>query len=342
MSQEQILKLTSLAFFVGASLVAAPAVAAPAYALSKSTPLGGPERWDYVVYKSGRVYVAHGDKLAVLDARSGALLGEVQGITGGTHGIGVSSETNQGFTDDGRNGKAVAFDLTTLRVRKLIPADKDADAIVSDPATGNIFVIEGDPHKITVIDPHTDTVITSIDVGEGMEYGASDRRGSIFVAGVEKRDLLKIDARTNAVTARWSIPDCQSPHGLALDLSGRRAFVGCVNGVMMVVNIETGKLVANLPIGNGNDAVTYDSQRRRVFSSNGRDGTITAYQEINPDRYELIETVPTMVSGRTMDVDPETGRLFVAAAEAEPNPPPGERPHYRPGTLKLMMFDPTR
>src|SRR6185437_11010186 len=89
-----------------ASISAAPA---PTYALVKSVPLGAPDRWDYVVYddQTDRVYVAHGDRLAVVDARSGDLVGEVEGIAGGTHGTAVSSTTHQGFTDDGRNGKAV-------------------------------------------------------------------------------------------------------------------------------------------------------------------------------------------------------------------------------------------
>jgi YVTN family beta-propeller protein len=331
-----------LALCLGATLVAAPALAAPAYTLTKSTPLGAPDRWDYVVYNGGRVYVAQGDKVAVLDARSGALIGHVEGIAGGTHGTGISHETGQGFTDDGRNGLAIAYDLKTLQIKKQIRADEDADGIVSDPATGHIFIIEGDSKKVTVIDPKTDAAVASIDVGEGLEYGASDGRGSIFIAGVEKRDLIRINVRTNAVTARWAVPDCQSPHGFALDTAHHRAFLGCVNSLMVVVDTDTGQVAAKLPIGKGNDAVAYDPKRRRVFSSNGRDGTISAYQEINPDRYELIETIPTAVSGRTMDVDPDTGRLFVPVAEVEPNTPPGQRPHYVPGSLKLMMFDPVR
>jgi YVTN family beta-propeller protein len=321
---------------------AAPALAGAAYTLSMSTPLGVPDRWDYVVFSrdTGRVYVAHGDKVAVVDAKSGALVGQVEGIAGGTHGSAISTATGQGFTDDGRNGLAIVYDLKTLKITKQIPADKDADAVALDRATGRVFVIEGDPGSITVIDPKTDAVDATIQVGEKMEYGVGDDRGAVFVAGEEKRDLLKIDAKTNTVVARWPTPDCASPHGLAIDAEHNRAFMGCVNSVMMVVDTTSGALVAKLPIGRGNDAMAYDPKRKRVFSSNGLDGTVSIYQEGTPDDYEALETLTTAVSGRTMDVDPETGRLFVAASDVDPPATPGGRPRPKAGTLRLMMLDP--
>ncbi len=322
--------------------LASPALATPAYTLTNTVPLGAPDRWDYVVFDAPthHVYIAHGDKVAVLDASTGQLMGQVEGIAGGTHGTGVSASTGQGFTDDGRNGLAVAYDLKTLKVTKSIPADKDADAITVDEATGHIFVIEGDPGAITVIDPKTDAVTATIKAGEKMEYATSDDLGFVYVAGVEKSDLLKIDARANAVIARWPTPDCARPHGLAMDKAGRRLFMGCVNSKMMVVDADSGRVVATLPIGRGSDAIAYDSKRKRVFSPNGVDGTLTIYQQISPDAYRLVETMTTAVSGRTMAVDPASGRLFIVAAETDPSPTPGGRPRARPGTTGVMIFDP--
>ncbi len=324
------------------ALSTAPALAAPAYTVTRSVPLGAPDRWDYVVYshETGRVYVAHGDRLSVIDASSGEVVGQVEGIAGGAHGTAISLATGQGFTDDGRNGLALAFDLKTLKIAKQIPADKDADGIAVDSVSGHVFVIEGDPASLTVIDPKTDAVVAVIKAGEKLEYGAGDGHGSIFVAGEEKRDLLKIDARTNAVVARWPTPDCTSPHGLAVDPEHHRAFMGCVNSTMVVVDTTTGAQVAKLPIGRGNDAVAYDPKRKRVFSSNGLDGTISVFRQVTPDKYEALDTLTTAISGRTMDVDPESGRLFVAASDVDPPTTPGGRPHPKPGTLRLMMLDP--
>lgn len=220
----------------------------------------------------------------MVDGRSGARIGRVGGMIGGAHGTAISAPTGQGFTDDGQNGTVLAFDLRTLKITRQIPADKDADAAVINEATGHLFVIEGDLGAITVVDTTIDSAIETIKVGEKLEYVATDDAGSVYVAGEENSDLLKVDTRTNAVVARWSTPDCKSPHGLAFDKTGRRLFMSCVNSTMMVVNADTGLTVAKLPIGKGSDAVAWDPTRKRVFSSNGVDGTITVYHRSRPAR----------------------------------------------------------
>lgn len=321
---------------------AAPAAPRANYVLARSVTLGAPDRWDYVVFSgdTGQVYVAHGDRVTVIDAAAGSIVGDVTGMPGGTHGVAISIATGQGFTDDGEAAQAVAFDLTSLKVTRRIAAADDADGMVLDKATGHVFVVDGDPGTISVIDARSGAPIATIAAGEKVEYIASDDKGSVYAAGEEKGDLLKVDSRSNAVVARWATPGCDKPHGLALDSANGRVFMGCVNATMMVVDIRTGQVVTKLPIGLGSDAVVFDPKRKRVFSSNGRDGTISVYQQVSPDRYRAMAPIATAVSARTMAVDPASGRLFVAAADTDPPAASGGRPRVRPGTLKLLMFDP--
>src|SRR5213082_3071309 len=79
--------LTALAILPGLSL----AQTAPEYQVVKKVPLGAPDRWDYVVFDpgSGRVFVAHGDELTVVDGTSGDIVGHVKSFPGITHGIAV-------------------------------------------------------------------------------------------------------------------------------------------------------------------------------------------------------------------------------------------------------------
>src|SRR5262249_53477701 len=149
-----------------AAALASPAVAqTPAYHLTKTAPLGAPDRWDYVVFDatSHRVFVAHGDRVSVVDGRDGRLLGEVAGIPGGTHG--TAGAAGQGFTDDGKAGEVVAFDLKTFKTTKHIPAAEDADGVITEPVSGHVFVMDGDSGKVTVIDAKAGAVITNIEMG---------------------------------------------------------------------------------------------------------------------------------------------------------------------------------
>ena len=82
---------------------AASAQAPAGYKIVKEVALGAPERWDYVVYDapSARVYVAHSDRISVVDAKDGKLIGELTGVAN-THGVGIAN--GKGYTDDGKAG----------------------------------------------------------------------------------------------------------------------------------------------------------------------------------------------------------------------------------------------
>ena len=303
-------------------------------------PLGSPERWDYVVSDaaSGRVFVAHGDRLSVVDGRLLKPLGDVMGITGGTHGSYAATDVGLGFTDDGVAGKVVAFDLKTLAVKAMLPAAPDADAIAGQG--DHVYVMDGDSGIITVVDARGPKVVATIKVGGSLEAATMDGRGNLFVNGAERGEVVRIDMSSNAIVARWPIADCKSPHGMAIDPPRHRLFTSCENGRMDVLDTDSGREVASAPIGLGTDSAAFDPVRRRAFSSNGKDGTISVIQEVDADTYRPLQPVKTQPGARTMAVDAETGRLFVAGADVDPAGPATGRRHFLPGTLKLLVFDP--
>jgi len=336
--------ITAAAFIAGLSdPVGAVTTSPPAYHVTRTVALGAPDRWDFVVFDpaSHRVFVAHGDRVTVVDARDGTIVGSVDGMAGGTHGIAISTAAGRGYTDDGRAGIVVSFDLETLKPIRQIKAEEDADDIILDPASGHIFVVNGDSGKLTVIDPKTDAAIATIDAGGGLEAAVSGGNGKLYVDGAEKKEIARIDTATNKVDAHWPIPNCTSPHGLAIDRDTHRLFASCVNEVLTVVDADNGAVVATLPIGQRTDGAAFDAKRKLIFSSNG-DGTLSVIQEKDAQTYVSLGNVQTAVTGRTMDIDPETGRLYIAAADVDEKAPPAAngRPQIVAGSLKLLFLDP--
>jgi DNA-binding beta-propeller fold protein YncE len=322
------------------------------YHATRSVPLGAPVRWDYLVYDSPshRLYVSHGDRLTVLDARDGKVIGQVEGMPGGTHGIAISHATGLGYTDDGRAGEAVAFSLKTLKVVKRLQAAADSDAVTIDPTSGHVFVVDGDPGLLTVIDPKPDRVVATVHLGSKLEFVVPGDNGKVYVNGVEKREIFRIDTTTNRVDATWPIPQCEAPHGLAIDTSTHRLFSSCENGRLVVVDADTGATVATLPIGQGTDAAAFDPTRRLVFSSNGGDGTVSVIREMDANTFVPAATIKTALAARTMSLDPVSGRLFLVAADttaramaafraARQAGRRGPSP-FVPGSTRLLIFDP--
>jgi YVTN family beta-propeller protein len=315
------------------------------YRVTKTVPLGAPDRWDYVVFEptSGRVFVAHGDEVTVVDGTAGKVTGRIKGLTGGTHGVAFVTDSNRGYTDEGETGKAVSFNLRTLAVEKRVPAAEDADAVTFDPVSHHVFVINGDTGSISVIDPKTDAAVATIEGGGKLEYAVPGENGKLFVNGAAKREVLSIDTASNKITARWPVPDCESPHGLAIDPSTHRLFVGCLNRWLTVVDSQSGRVVAKLPIGSGSDAVVFDPRRKLVLSSNGKDGTLSVIHQQDANTYVPLKTVQTSISARTMGINVATGRIYLAAADVRTNATPhketGRLPPV-PGSLKLLFLDP--
>ena len=319
----------------------------PSYSVTKTVALGAPDRWDYVVFDatSHRVYVAHGDRVTVVDGLDGSVLGQIEGFAGGTHGIAISSAAGRGYTDDGRAGEAGSFDLKTLRPLNRIKAGADADAVVYDVTAKHVFVVNGDSGTLTVIDPMTDRAIATVQIGGKLEFAVDGADGKLYVNGVEKQQIVRIDTRTNQVDARWSIPNCSKPHGLAIDTATHRLFASCVNSALVVVSTDTGATVATLPIGRGSDAAAFDPKRKLVFSANGQDGTLSIIQEKDAQTFVSLGSVVTAPTARTMSVDPDSGRIYLVAAEldAAAATAGSDQAHHKsivPGSLKLLFLDP--
>lgn len=327
------------------------------YQLARTVHLGMPDSWDYIVYDSPshRVYVSHGDRVSVLDGRSGRIIGQIEGIPGGTHGIAISHAAGLGYTDDGRAQQAVAFSLRTLKVVKRLPAGDDPDAITIDPTTGHVFVVDGGPGVLTVIDPKADTVVASIRVGSSLEYAVAGDNGKVYVNGVAKRVIYRVDTASNRVDAAWPIARCQAPHGLAIDTARHRLFSSCENQRLVVMNADNGGIVAILHIGRGTDAAAFDPVHKLVFSSNGADGNVTVIREVDADHYQPAGTVKTLLSARTMSLDPKSGRLYVGGADTtlqamaafhaafraarQAGRAPPQPVFKKKGTFKLLFFD---
>jgi hypothetical protein len=74
---------------------------------------------------------------------------------------------------------------------------------------------------------------------------------------------------------------------------------------------ETGAEITGVPIPGVTDDVFYDAKRKRLYASCG-EGYLAVIQQQGPNRYEVVEKLPTIKDARTCYFEPETGRLYLA------------------------------
>src|SRR6266446_4370515 len=110
------------------------------YHVTKTIKLGGDGGWDYLTVdsKARRVYISRGTHVMVVDADSGALIGDIPN-TNGVHGIAIASDLDKGFISCGRDNTVTIFDLKTLKATGSVPVGKNPDAIIYDPASKRVF-----------------------------------------------------------------------------------------------------------------------------------------------------------------------------------------------------------
>ena len=332
-----VLVLTASFLFVN-SAQAAPG--SSGYHVVKTIPIGGPGGWDYCVVDSvaRRLYVSHGTHVAVLDADSGAVVGDIPG-TLGVHGIALAPDLGRGFITAGRTNTVIIFDLKTLKAIATVKSGGlNPDAVYYDAASKRVFAFNGRSANAVAINAADGKVAGIIKVGGKPEFAAGDDQGHVFVNIEDKSELLEIDANKLSILHRWPLAGCKEPSGLAFDQKNRRLFAVCGNKKMMVVNSDTGAVVATPTIGEDPDAAGFDPDSQLVFSSNGESGDLTVIHEDSPDKYTVVENVPTKKYARTLAIDSKTHNIFLPIAEFEPVTPKGEEePPMKPNSFGVLL-----
>ena len=154
-------------------------------------------------------------------------------------------------------------------------------------------------------------------------------------------ELVVFDARTLAVGHRWPLAPGEEPTGIEYDGKNHRLYSNCrKNQLMIVLDSETGKRIAQLPIGKGVDGAAFDPKTNRAFSSNG-DGTLTVVQAESGNTFRVLENAPTQRGARTLAFDAKTGHLWTVTAEFGPAPAattenPRPRPAILPNTFVVL------
>jgi DNA-binding beta-propeller fold protein YncE len=316
------------------------------YKVSGQIPLGGEGGWDYLYADSPNrtLYVTHGTEVEIVDLDSDKPVGKITGLKG-IHGVAVAGDLNRGFISDGKDNTVVVFDLKSHAVLQKVKAGTNPDGILYDPASKRVFAFNGRSNDATAIDAASGNVAGTLPLGGKPEFPVTDGSGNMFVNIEDKNEIVQFDPKELKVKNRWKVSPCEGPSGLAWDDANRKLFAVCDEKKMVVVDAGSGKVTATVPIGDGPDATAFDSANKLAFSSNGQDGTLTVVKQESPDKYSVVENVPTEKSARTMALDSKTHKIYLSAAELGPRPEPtADNPHPRPaiksGSFHLIVVSP--
>jgi len=319
------------------TLAATAAAAGPGgYALVKTLQIGGDTFWDCLTFDTAghRLFIAHGSHVVAVDTDSYRIVGDIPD-TPGVHEVALTPD--RGFITAGGSDSVVTFDPATLKATGTVAVGKRPDGILYDETSDRVFTFNAGSRDSTVLDARSAAVVGTVPLGGKPEFAVSDGKGHIFDNIEDTSELIEIDTRAMRVLHRWKLAPCESPSGLAFDPVHARLFAACGNGIMAAIDAKTGAVVATVPTGKGADGAAFDPRSGDVLIPCG-EGHLSVIHEDTPDRYTLVENVPTAFGARTIAFDPATRRVFTVTADL--TPAPGQHPPYKmgPGSFRLLVY----
>jgi DNA-binding beta-propeller fold protein YncE len=247
----------------------------------------------------------------VVDLREGVRVHSITGF-GAPQGIAYIPELNRIFVANDRGGICKIYDGKSFQAVGELDFKDDADNVRYNSATKQIYVGFGSG-GIAVVNAPDGKQIGSIKLSAHPEAFELEKTGKrIFVNVPNSRHVAVIDRDKSEVVATWKTDLAFANFPMALDEVNHRLFVGCrLPSKLVVLNTESGDVVAKIDISGDPDDVFYDRKRHRIYAICGA-GKIDIIEQTDASNYKALTKIDTAEGARTGLFVPERDTLFVA------------------------------
>jgi len=282
--------------------------------------LAGPNgRLDHLALdrKHARLFISNmaNSSLDIVDLKSGKPVKQIPGQRG-IQGIAYAEDLDRIFAGVGEAGVCNVFDGASYQLLKSLPL-ADADNVRYEPRHRRIYVSHA-PKGLAVIDAEGLAVFTDMALPAAPEsFQLETHRPRLYLNTPRPSQVVVVDTEKNQVLKTYPVKLAHDNYPMALDEASHRIMIGCRRQPkLVVVDAESGKEVAGVPIPGDTDDVFYDAARKRVYASCGA-GFLAVIRQVDPDHYEVVSRLPTVKLARTSLFDPVEGRLYLIVPRHE-------------------------
>jgi len=284
--------------------------------LTKTIALPGVEgRIDHFAFDAAgeRLFVCAlgNNTVEVVDLRKGVRVHSITGF-GAPQGIAYIPQLNRIFVANDKGGICKIYDGKSFQTVGELDFKDDADNVRYDSATKQIYVGFGSG-GIAVVNAPDGKQIGSIKLSAHPEAFELEKTGKrIFVNVPNSRHVAVIDRDKSEVVATWKTDLAFANFPMALDEANHRLFLGCrLPSKLVVLNTESGDVVAKIDISGDPDDVFYDSKRHRIYAICGA-GKFDIIEQTDANNYKVLTKIDTAEGARTGLFVPERDTLLVA------------------------------
>jgi len=247
----------------------------------------------------------------VVDLRKGVRVHSITGF-GAPQGIAYIPELNRIFVANDKGGICKIYDGKSFEAVGELDFKDDADNVRYDDATKKVYVGFGSG-GIAVVNAPDGKQIGSIKLSAHPEAFELEKTGKRIFANVpNSRHVAVIDRDKSEVVATWKTDLAFANFPMALDEAHHSLFIGCrMPSKLVVLNTDSGDVVAKIDISGDPDDVFYDRKRHRIYAICGA-GKVDIIEQTDANNYKALTKIDTANGARTGLFVPERDTLFVA------------------------------
>jgi DNA-binding beta-propeller fold protein YncE len=252
--------------------------------------------------------------LEVFDLHSNKVIYAIRGLRE-PQGVTYVPKSNRIFVANGDDGSCRMFDGSTYKLLKTVRLSSDADDTRYDLATNQVFVGYGDGADagIAILDGTTGDLVGTIKLPNHPESFQLEETGQrIYVNIPSAGNIVDVlDRSTKKIVATWRLGGAQDNFPMALDEQNHRLFITCrTPAEVLILDTESGKIIARIPSVTNADDAWYDAANHRVYVSGGG-GFLTVIEQQDADHYRRIAQLKTANGARTSSLVPQLRRLYL-------------------------------
>src|SRR6266699_5416731 len=237
----------------------------------------------------------------IVDTFSGR---DIHSITGAAapQGLVYVAELNKLYVANGTDGKLRIYDGDSFSLLNTVDIGEDADNVRYDPAGKRVYVAFGGDEEgsIAVIDAASGKRLEDVAKLDAHpeSFQIATSKPVIYANIATKAKVVVIDRNTHRVTD-WPLKAGKANYPMALDEANHRLFVVTRKLAQLVVlDTDSGVMVASVPCVNDADDVYYDAARKRIYAPGG-EGFISVVQQLDLEHYQSLARIPTTIGART-------------------------------------------
>jgi DNA-binding beta-propeller fold protein YncE len=266
------------------------------------------------------LYVAHtaNDSVDLIDTRTDKYLRSIPNLTG-VAGVFVSNEKDLVFTSNRGEKTVGVFPHGQEGRLEKVRVGGDPNGLAFDPTQHNLLAANvsrpDDPVPITasIVDVKENILTADILMPGRTRWAVFDKKSERFYINISKPSQIVavVSLDPDGVAASYDVP-AAGPHGLDIDVEGRRLFCACDQGVLLTVDLHTRKTSHPFDLSGPPDVIFYNSHRKHLYVASGYPGTIDLF---DTDTMKRLQTVKTEEGAHTIGYNSASDKVYAFLPE---------------------------